>query len=579
MNGIEFESMGGTSMASPHAAGAAALLTALHPGWTPAEMQSALMTTAVPDNVLKEDGATAADPFDYGGGRIDVSRAAQAGLILDETEHEFEDADPSTGGDPTALNLASLANGDCPTTCSWSRTLKSTLGAASDWTVSVAGASPGLVVTVSPTSFGAVGSSPIELQIEADTTGFNAALDGANGWGFASIVLESTDQVTLHIPLAVKKPYTSAPLLLSKEPSALAAPPGTIVEYTITLTNRDSVAHTYSLTDTLPAGVDYVPGSATGDLVYDAGTRQLTWQGEIDAGAIEYEITEVDPLPYVNLGDPPISAPGICAEYFSTGCDEALLTWTLGTDSYTFYGETLTEVNQTSNSMIVGPEGWSPTDCIACNQYLPEPAATNQVLAGLWRDAHPGTGGQGEFYGLLLSGLLANPDDVVFYGNWHDVGQFEALSITSRHAIAIVLNGQSEPAGRIYYIYDDITGDLTTNGFTVGVENKTGDMGETWAFAPCDGDPCLYHDPEGSPPANGTTLRLDPFVASGDYVKTFTYQVEITADVGTLLTNWAEVTSTSPDPEVASMLAIADVSVIEVPPTWYLYLPSILKNY
>jgi len=140
------------------------------------------------------------------------------------------------------------------------------------------------------------------------------------------------------------------------------------------------------------------------------------------------------------------------------------------------------------------------------------------------------------------------------------------------------MDGQSEPAGRIYYIYGDITGDLTENGFTVGVENKTGDMGETWAYAPCDGGACIPGDPVGSPPANGTTLRLDPVVASGNYVKTFTYQVQVTADVGTLLTNHVEVTSDSPDPEVASMWAMADVSVIETPPVWYLYMPLVLRD-
>ena len=245
-------------------------------------MQSAMMASSLHDNVLKEDGSTEADPLDYGAGRIDVSRAAQAGLVLDVTRTEYENADPSGGGDPSALNLASLANGDCPTTCSWTRTLKSTLGSKTDWTVSVAGESPGLVVSVTPTSFSATGSSPIELEIEADTTNFNASVDGSNGWGFAWIVLESDGEITLRLPLAVKKAYTSASLLLTKEPSQFTAFPNAIVEYTIQLTNRDSISHTYSLTDTLPVGVEFVEGSATGGLVYDDSQSPAPLEGEVE---------------------------------------------------------------------------------------------------------------------------------------------------------------------------------------------------------------------------------------------------------------------------------------------------------
>ena len=71
----------GTSMSSPHIAGAAALLRDLHPDWTPGQIQSALMTTARQE-VLKEDATTPADPFDRGSGRVDLRRAFEPGLTF-----------------------------------------------------------------------------------------------------------------------------------------------------------------------------------------------------------------------------------------------------------------------------------------------------------------------------------------------------------------------------------------------------------------------------------------------------------------------------------------------------------------
>lgn len=65
----------GTSMATPHVAGAAALLKQQHPEWTPAQLKSALATTAKP--------TTGVSAFDQGAGRIDVAKAINQVLTAD----------------------------------------------------------------------------------------------------------------------------------------------------------------------------------------------------------------------------------------------------------------------------------------------------------------------------------------------------------------------------------------------------------------------------------------------------------------------------------------------------------------
>ena len=83
-----FQSIGGTSMSSPHIAGIGALLKDLHPDWTPAEMQSAIMTSAR-QNVVKQDGVTPADPFDFGAGHVVPNGAANPGLVYPVTFDDY----------------------------------------------------------------------------------------------------------------------------------------------------------------------------------------------------------------------------------------------------------------------------------------------------------------------------------------------------------------------------------------------------------------------------------------------------------------------------------------------------------
>jgi len=197
----EVELMQGTSMSSPHDAGSAALLKALHPTWSASRIKSALMLTAY-DYLLKEDKTTAADPFDIGAGRVQLELAGLTGLVMDETIGNYEAADPALGGDVKSLNIASVYNSTCVGECSWTRTFTSVADMPATYTVNAPA-----WITVAPSSFTINPGATQKITITADVSAYEPG-----DWIFGNIEF-LTDSTLL------------AALRLCSYPKALNPPP------------------------------------------------------------------------------------------------------------------------------------------------------------------------------------------------------------------------------------------------------------------------------------------------------------------------------------------------------------------
>ena len=83
-----FNFMSGTSMATPHIAGIAALLKSKHPRWSPAAIKSAIMTTAQrvyndQTPIIDESSGEKANYFAMGAGHVNPADATDPGLIYD----------------------------------------------------------------------------------------------------------------------------------------------------------------------------------------------------------------------------------------------------------------------------------------------------------------------------------------------------------------------------------------------------------------------------------------------------------------------------------------------------------------
>ena len=89
----QFVTLSGTSMATPHAAGMAALVMQAHPDWSPSQVKSAMMTTArVKTNrgrdIVDLKGGKAS-PWAFGAGLVHGERLLDPGLTFDVSYNEY----------------------------------------------------------------------------------------------------------------------------------------------------------------------------------------------------------------------------------------------------------------------------------------------------------------------------------------------------------------------------------------------------------------------------------------------------------------------------------------------------------
>jgi subtilisin family serine protease len=100
--GPPFTVLDGTSMATPHVSGAAALLLQLHPSWTPQQVKSALVSTAQP--AWANTPRTEEAPVTLGGGGVAaLPRAADPAVFTEPASLSFQDLNVNRGSDSRAL--------------------------------------------------------------------------------------------------------------------------------------------------------------------------------------------------------------------------------------------------------------------------------------------------------------------------------------------------------------------------------------------------------------------------------------------------------------------------------------------
>jgi hypothetical protein len=391
-----YQAIAGTSMSGPHAAGTALLIRAAHPGWTPGQIKSAMMTSAAHD-VVKEDGSTPADPFDDGAGAIRANRAVNPTVTFDVSAVDYY----SSANDPlhrVNLNLASIDAPDMQGVVTTTRTARNVSG----HTVTIDLSASGAGVHVSPhvLTIGPLQSKSFTVTMDASSM--------ADGQYFGSVTLDSRTAGDLNATL---------PVAFHKQPSDA-----------ITFTN-DCDSTTIAVGASTPCEV-----SATN---YTPETAHVSIR--VKTSNTKAKITDYSPAHQRNRGfllnatlDPSLPPPVLALDSPATDTlfdltpysflevpgfgDETITNLSL-TYGVRFGDVVYDTVGVTSDGYLVLGGGDSG-DVQFVPQDMPDPSRPNGVIAPYWTDFDMGSGGG--FFAAVFD-CVDTGDHCAYEFEWADV--------------------------------------------------------------------------------------------------------------------------------------------------------------
>ncbi|GAA3812623.1 hypothetical protein GCM10022403_052900 [Streptomyces coacervatus] len=209
--GANFAMESGTSMATPHIAGLAALIRGAHPDWSPMEVKSAMMTTAY--DTKTDRGGDNTDPFAQGAGFVNPRRFLEPGLLYDSNSTDWlaylkgtgaTTDSPVTAIDPSDLNLPSIGIGRLVGSQTVTRTVTSTGAGTYAAKVSL----PGFDARVSPSTLSFTGAgqkASFKVTLTRTTAKLNHYATGFLTW------TADREGGTVRSPIAVQPVPLEAP--------------------------------------------------------------------------------------------------------------------------------------------------------------------------------------------------------------------------------------------------------------------------------------------------------------------------------------------------------------------------------
>jgi subtilisin family serine protease len=500
MPGALYAVASGTSAAAANAAGAAVVLRAGHPTWTPAQVRSALATTAAPS--AANDG-----PLAIGSGRIDLAAAANPGLTFDAPGPSLAAAVAGGPAARLAANLPAIVAPDVPGIIETERTaVNVSAQPVSFTTVGETGA--GWSIDVAPAAFTLAPGAAVTLHVTIDAGGasrgtYAAAVhlngtiadtggsgtdgpDGGDGADDGADDLGDHDQgdgrsgdgsrgghhpdaptgpatVTRDLHLPVLFTRTASPIALTTTCAPARAAVGDTGSCAVQVDNPKGITGHVRVESVVPAPLTAT--AATGATLVDPHTA--LFEGELPVGvAAAPTIVPADGVRdpgYVDLANPDLNI-----QPTPVGDDVAIEP--SGIAPFVFAGRTWTSLAVTSNGTIIAGGITDPADLRPPTTAFPDPARPNAVLAPFGTDLD-GTTAPGIRIATLTSGTLSY---LVVQWDLHVAGTEDARVFETW----IGQNGVED----IFFTYDLASPPAATglaSPLVIGAENADGTGGES----------------------------------------------------------------------------------------------------